>query len=149
MIQGVLTDGIHTLSLWIAYEDTDIAGVVYHANYLRFAERGRSAFLSACGVYHMDLLKQCIPLAFVVTQMNIKFLKPAGLEDTIKVHSLYNEIRGAKIFIKQYISKDTRIIWEADVVVACVKEGRAIRMPKDIIEKISPHLRKVSHFSLP
>ena len=69
-MDGTFTDKIHKLDVRVYYEDTDFSGVVYHANYLKFAERGRSSFLRLAGVIHSDLLAHEPPLAFVVCAMN-------------------------------------------------------------------------------
>ena len=75
----------HVMSVPVHYEDTDFSGFVYHANYLKFAERGRSNFLNMCGITHTDLLALEPPLAFVVGHMDVDFLMPAGIDDELLV----------------------------------------------------------------
>ena len=87
-LQQSIQNGIHNLPVRVYYEDTDFSGVVYHANYLRFAERGRSEFLHACGIHHSDLFSRPDPLAFTVVNMNIDFLAPAKIDDRLAV-SIY------------------------------------------------------------
>ena len=72
-------------SVRVYYEDTDFSGVVYHANYLKFAERGRSDFLRFAGIHHSELLAMTPPLAFVVNAMQIEFLAPAKIDDELRV----------------------------------------------------------------
>ena len=100
-LQQSIQDRIHNLLVRVYYEDTDFSGVVYHANYLRFAERGRSEFLHACGIHHSDLFSRPDPLAFTVVNMNIDFLAPAKIDDRLAVISAYIFIKGARLHIKQ------------------------------------------------
>ena len=86
-MDGAFTDKIHKLDVRVYYEDTDFSGVVYHANFLKFAERGRSSFLRLAGVKHSDLLMHEPPLAFVVRGMNIEFVAPARIDDVLVVES--------------------------------------------------------------
>ena len=81
LLQNSIQNGIHRLPVRVYYEDTDFSGVVYHANYLRFAERGRSEFLHSCGIHHSDLFSRPDPLAFTVVNMNIDFLAPAKIDN--------------------------------------------------------------------
>ena len=79
----------HLLPVRVYYEDTDFTGLVYHANYVRYFERGRSDFLRAIGVGHADLLEEAEPLAFVVSELNIRYLKPARIDDALVVRTVY------------------------------------------------------------
>lgn len=80
----------HRLPVRIYYEDTDFTGVVYHANYVRYFERGRSDFLRLAGVSHSDLLERDDPAAFVVTRLEIDFKKAARIDDALTVHTTYD-----------------------------------------------------------
>ena len=147
LLQNSIQNGIHRLPVRVYYEDTDFSGVVYHANYLRFAERGRSEFLHSCGIHHSDLFSRPDPLAFTVVNMNIDFLAPAKVDDRLEVVSAYIFIKGARLHIKQAIMLDHRILWRADVHVACITAaGRPVRMPKDVANLLEPHLTQVEHF---
>ena len=147
LLQNSIQNGIHRLPVRVYYEDTDFSGVVYHANYLRFAERGRSEFLHSCGIHHSDLFSRPDPLAFTVVNMNIDFLAPAKVDDRLEVVSAYIFIKGARLHIKQAIMLDHRILWRADVHVACITAaGRPVRMPKDVSNLLEPHLTQVEHF---
>ena len=92
-MDGAFTDKIHKLNVRVYYEDTDFSGVVYHANYLKFAERGRSSFLRLAGVIHSDLLTHEPPLAFVVRGMNIEFVAPARIDDVLVVETIFTAAR--------------------------------------------------------
>lgn len=147
LLQNSIQNGIHRLPVRVYYEDTDFSGVVYHANYLRFAERGRSEFLHSCGIHHSDLFSRLTPLAFTVVNMNIDFIAPAKIDDSLEVVSAYIFIKGARLHIKQAIMLDHRILWRADVHVACITAaGRPVRMPRDVSSLLEPHLTQEEHF---
>ncbi len=86
----------HVLPVRIYYEDTDFTGVVYHANYLRFFERGRSDALRAAGVSHTALLEGDRPTAFTIVRMEIDFRRPARIDDALEVRTLYEQTGGAR-----------------------------------------------------
>ena len=92
---------VHHLPVRIYYEDTDFTGLVYHANYLRFFERGRSDFLRVAGVHHSELLDGAEPMAFAVNKMSLEFLKPARIDDALVVKTAFETMRGPRIFIAQ------------------------------------------------
>ena len=146
LLQNSIQNGIHRLPVRVYYEDTDFSGVVYHANYLRFAERGRSEFLHSCGIHHSDLFSRPDPLAFTVVNMNIDFLAPAKIDDRLEVVSAYIFIKGARLHIKQAIMLEHRVLWRADVHVACITAaGRPVRMPRDVSSLLEPHLTQEEH----
>ncbi|MEG1030068.1 MAG: YbgC/FadM family acyl-CoA thioesterase, partial [Brevundimonas sp.] len=89
----------HLLPVRVYYEDTDFTGLVYHANYVRYFERGRSDFLRVAGVGHVELLEQDEPLAFVVSDLVIKYLKPARIDDALVVRTRYEAIKGPRLII--------------------------------------------------
>ena len=86
----------HLLTVPVHYEDTDFSGFVYHANYLKFAERGRSNFLNLAGITHQQLLEFEPQLAFVVGHMEMDFLSPGRVEDLLLVETIFTECRGAR-----------------------------------------------------
>ena len=147
LLQNSIQNGIHRLPVRVYYEDTDFSGVVYHANYLRFAERGRSEFLHSCGIHHSDLFSRPNPLAFTVVNMNIDFLAPAKIDDRLEVVSAYIFIKGACLHIKQAIMLHHKVLWRADVHIACITAaGRPIRMPRDVSSLLEPHLTQEEYF---
>src|SRR3954466_1901372 len=91
---GWLEGKTHLLPVRVYYEDTDFTGVVYHANYLRYFERGRSDFLRLAGVSHTDLAQGRDPTAFAVTQMAIAFKRAARVDDALVVRTEYQAVRG-------------------------------------------------------
>lgn len=127
----------HLMTAQVYYEDTDFSGVVYHANYLKFAERGRSNFLRLVGVEHAHLLTLEPPLAFVVGQMHMDFLAPAKIDDVVLVETVFTRIQGARILAQQRISRDGAPLWQAAVVAAMIDlDGRPRRMPKAMAERL-------------
>lgn len=132
---------VHQMRVRVHYEDTDFSGVVYHANYLKFAERGRSNFLRLAGITHTQLLAHEPQLAFVVGHMDMDFLATAKIDETLLVETVFTDLRGARLLAEQRISRDGLSLWQARVVAACVDlEGRPRRMPVEIAEKLQPHI---------
>ena len=95
----------HSFALRVYYEDTDFSGVVYHASYLRFLERGRTEFLRALGINQADLFGGDAgpPLGFAVTRMSIGFLKPARMDDLLRVETRRIKLGGASVQLDQAI----------------------------------------------
>lgn len=127
----------HRLAIRIYYEDTDCSGVVYHASYLRFLERGRTELLRAQGAAQADLHAQGA-LAFVVRRMAIDWLKPARMDDMIEVATEPKEMRGASMLLRQEVRRGEELLLTADVAVACVKNGRAARIPESLRQLLAP-----------
>lgn len=131
----------HILPVRIYYEDTDFTGLVYHANYVRFFERGRSDFLRAAGVSHTDLLGGAEPLGFAVNRMELAFLKPAKIDDALQVRTLFDTIKGPRIFISQRLERDGELLVTAGVEVCCISlTGRPRRPPALLLERLKPFL---------
>src|SRR5947207_12686219 len=86
----------YILPIRIYYEDTDLSGVVYHANYLRFMERGRTEFFRLAGVTRMAMLEDSEPAAWTLRRVSLDFLKPARLEDQIEVRTMCPLLTGAR-----------------------------------------------------
>lgn len=123
----------HCLPLRIYYEDTDMSGIVYHANYVRYFERGRTEFLRAAGITHTDLRMAEQPIAFAVVRMEIDFKRSARIDDALVVRTRYEAAKGARFFARQTIERDGDLVAEALVQVVCIDmEGRARRMPKGV-----------------
>ncbi|MBI1393164.1 MAG: tol-pal system-associated acyl-CoA thioesterase [Alphaproteobacteria bacterium] len=128
---------IHRIQVRIYYEDTDFSGIVYHARYLHFLERGRTEALRSCGISHTDLLAREEPLAFAVRTMKIDWRLPAKIDDMLAVETVFREVRGARMFLTQAIRRDGALIAAADVEAACISlEGRARRLPPDVLDRL-------------
>ena len=131
----------HRLAVRVYYEDTDFTGVVYHAGYARFFERGRSDFLRLAGAAHASLLALDTPLAFAVSRLAIDYLKPARIDDALVVATTYDTVRGARIAISQRIFRGVELIAQAEVAVACIDlSGRPRRPPPGLLKGLGPYL---------
>lgn len=132
---------IHHLPVRVYYEDTDFSGVVYHANYLRFFERGRSDFLRVAGIHHNELAAAADPTAFAVNKMELDFLKAARIDDALLVKTAFETMRGPRIFISQTLEKAGEILVTAKVQVCCISlTGRAKKPPAVLLERLKPFL---------
>jgi len=133
-LAGRLIAGGHAMQVRVYYEDTDFTGIVYHANYLRFMERGRTNYLRLIGADHRALFeqaeKEAPSFAFVVRSMKIDFLKPAFMDDLLEVRTLSHEVSGASIALVQRVMRGDEILIEAEVRVAFVSEGKPKRIPE-------------------
>ncbi|WP_264055433.1 tol-pal system-associated acyl-CoA thioesterase [Rhodopseudomonas palustris] len=113
----------------VYYEDTDFSGIVYHANYLRFMERGRTNYLRLLGAAQSELFSEAESetpgFAFVVRSMQLDFLKSAKMDDLLEVITRPVEVRGASITMQQQIKRGDLVLMEAKVKVAFVSGGRA------------------------
>ena len=131
----------HLLPVRVYYEDTDFTGLVYHANYVRYFERGRSDFLRAIGVGHSDLLAGEEPLAFVVSELNIRYLKPARIDDALVVRTIYEAVKGPRLIIRQTIERGGEALCRADVVAVCIYlDGRPRRPTGALLDTVRPWL---------
>jgi acyl-CoA thioester hydrolase len=123
----------HRLAVRVYYEDTDASGVVYHANYLRFLERGRTEWLRALGLGHANLLNARDPLAFAVRKMGIAFERPARIDDLVAVETRLKQSSGARLILEQRIFRDEQLLVEAEVEVVCMSAlGRPRRLPNPL-----------------
>jgi len=132
---------IHHLPVRIYYEDTDFSGIVYHANYLRYFERGRSDFLRVAGIHHNELIAAADPTAFAVNKMDLEFLRSARIDDALLVKTAFETMRGPRIFIAQTVEKAGEILVSAKVQVCCINlTGRAKKPPAMLLERLKPFL---------
>lgn len=126
----------HLLPVRIYYEDTDFSGVVYHAAYLKFFERGRTEALRDVGVHHSEMLKRDEPLAFAVRKMTTEWIAPAKIDDLLEVRTRFLSAKGARMFLSQEIWREETLIARAEVEAACMTlSGRPRRLPKEIIDR--------------
>jgi acyl-CoA thioester hydrolase len=135
-LDGEIRGGRHVMEVRVYYEDTDFSGVVFHANYLRFMERGRTNYLRLLGADHRALFAQAEEeapgFAFVVRAMTIDFLKPAYMDDLLAVTTVPEEVKGASIKLGQQVRRGEDLLVEARVRVAFVSGGRARPIPKPL-----------------
>jgi acyl-CoA thioester hydrolase len=122
--------------LRVYYEDTDFSGVVYHASYLRFMERGRSEFLRAAGVGHSGLYAAREPRVWAVRRMSIDFLRPARVEEALEIRTSILALAGARMHLEQGVSRNGEELVNALVEVCVITlDGRPRRVP-DAVRKI-------------
>lgn len=138
---GRIDGRIHHLPVRIYYEDTDFTGLVYHANYLRYFERGRSDFLRMAEIHHSALLAGAEPLGFAVNRIELDFLKPARIDDALVVKTVYEAIKGPRIFITQTVERAGEVLVRAAVQVCCISlTGRPRKPPAMLLERLKPFL---------
>ena len=122
----------HQLKIRVYYEDTDAAGIVYHASYLRFAERGRTEMLRDAGFDHAQILKES-GIAFAVVAMTIDYNAPAKLDDLLVVKSKITKVGGASMEMQQDIYSEDRLITEMKITLVCIdSKFKAVRLPAEI-----------------
>jgi len=135
-LDGEIRDGRHFLTVRVYYEDTDFTGIVYHANYLRYMERGRTNYLRLLGADHRALFeaaeREAPGFAFVVRSMNLDFLRPARMDDVLEVVTEPEEVKGASISLRQQVRRGDELLAMASVRVAFVSGGRARPIPKPL-----------------
>ena len=129
----------HLFAVRVYYEDTDFSGAVYHANYLRFMERGRTEYLRHAGIHQQAVHagEHGQPFGFVVSRMTIDFLRPARMDDLLQIETVATDIRGAAINLVQRVLRGDDVLARADVRVACVINGRAARLPAWVRQKLA------------
>ena len=121
--------GAHSISVRVYYEDTDFSGVVYHASYLRFMERGRTELIRDLGIEQRELFDGDAALGFAVRRMLIDFVRPAVMDDFLVVETRPTLARGATMELDQRILRGEEVLVTAQVKVACVGGGKARRIP--------------------
>jgi acyl-CoA thioester hydrolase len=127
----------HEFPLRVYYEDTDAAGMVYHANYLKFAERGRSEMLRSLGFPHRKLGGED-GVGFAVRRCTIDYLAPARLEDALTVVTTLTDIGAATLKARQEIRRDGELLADLDILVACIgRDGRPRRLPSALRAALS------------
>jgi acyl-CoA thioester hydrolase len=124
--------GAHAISVRVYYEDTDFSGVVYHASYLRFMERGRTELIRALGIGQRELFDGEAALGFAVRRMLIDFVRPAVMDDLLTIETKPTLARGATMELDQRILRGEEVLVTAQVKVACVGGGRARRIPDQL-----------------
>ncbi|WP_372426190.1 tol-pal system-associated acyl-CoA thioesterase [Salinarimonas chemoclinalis] len=129
-ISGRFEDGAHLLVVRVYYEDTDFSGIVYHANYLKYLERGRTDQLRLAGVAQSALHAEGGGLAFAVRRMTIDWARPARMDDILTVETRTLAVKGASIEIAQRILRGAEVLLGASVQVAAIRDGRPARIPE-------------------
>ncbi|WP_300296363.1 YbgC/FadM family acyl-CoA thioesterase [Ferrovibrio sp.] len=134
----------HRYPLRVQWEDTDAAGIVYYANYLRFIERGRSDLLLQHGIDQHGLMNEPGGVAFAVRACNVDYLKPARLHEELVVTTSITELRGASLTARQDVWRGEDLLVRAEIRLACIdRDGRPRRVPPrvaSVFATLSPNL---------
>lgn len=134
-------DGLHRLNVRVYYEDTDFTGMVYHANYLRYFERGRSDFLRDVGISHQKLLAREDPAAFTLTNVNVDYKMAARVDDLLTVCTRCLGVKGVRMMFQQACLRGDEVIAEAKVTAVMIHaDGRPRRPIKDVVEQLAPYV---------
>ena len=127
-----LADGAHVFPLRVYYEDTDVGGTVYHANYLRFAERARTEMLRERGVNQSELMAET-GIAFAVCHCTADYVKPGRLDDQLEVHTRIVEVGRTSLRAEQSVRRDGTDLVTMHLRLVCLNlEGRPTRLPEDV-----------------
>jgi acyl-CoA thioester hydrolase len=135
---GVFEGKTHILPISIYYEDTDLSGVVYHANYLRYMERGRTEFFRLAGISRARL-EDAEPTAWTIRRIAVDYFRPARLDDRIAVHSVLTEVSGARLKALQRVRHGATLLVEGRIE-ACIATltGKPRRLPKNVFDTLAP-----------
>ena len=126
---------MHSFPIRVYYEDTDLAGIVYYANYLKFIERARSEWLRELGVDQLRL--KAGGLVFAVRHLEADYLSPARFDNLLAVETGLNTLGSARIVMDQRVLRGERVLFAARVTVVCVAEnGRPARIPADVAARV-------------
>ena len=127
----------HSFDLRVYYEDTDLAGVVYYANYLKFIERGRSEFVRARGI-DQAALKTAQGIVFAVRRVEADYLRPARFADVLVVETGLQALGGARIVLEQVVMRGGERLFASVVTLVCLTEdGHAARLPVEVRARLS------------
>ncbi len=133
----------HSHPIRVYYEDTDAGGVVYHANYLKFAERARTELLRVLGFGNKALAENA-GFIFVVRHINADYFKTAHLDDLLDVKTNASHIKNSSFILKQRVVRDESLIFSADVTLVCVDKNtyKPVRLPDDLRQGFSTYLKE-------
>jgi len=133
----------HTLNLRIYYEDTDAGGVVYHAQYLNFAERGRTEWLRKLGHQNSALAEE-FGVLFVVKHVDIEYMKPAVLDDELQLKTRMKTMKNTSFTMQQTLYREKKILSDMHVAIVCVdtKTIKPVRLPGILRSKMEPYLEE-------
>jgi acyl-CoA thioester hydrolase len=139
---GHLEGRTHVFPVRVYYEDTDAAGFVYYANYLKFIERARTEMMRHLGLSH-SALKAEFDAAFIVRRCAIDYRAPARIDDLLEVHTRLLRLSGASMDILQFVKRKAVELVRTDLKLACVSsKGRPVRLPGKVAEAFAPFVHK-------
>jgi acyl-CoA thioester hydrolase len=131
----------HVLPISIYYEDTDLSGMVYHANYLRYMERGRTEFFRLSGISKMAGLEEDEPTAWTIRSIQVDYHRPARLDDVIHVRTTLIGLSGARMKAIQLVTCGETLLVKGRIE-ACITTltGKPRRLPKNLLQTLAPFL---------
>ena len=130
---GFLAGKVHVYPVRVYYEDTDAGGIVYHANYLRFAERARTEMMRLVSGGDAAVTMAHYGLAFVARRCTVDYIAPARLDDAVAVHSRMIEVRAASLLAEQIVRRGSTDVARMEILIAAVGgNGRPARLPAPI-----------------
>lgn len=133
----------HKIPIRVYYEDTDAGGVVYHSNFINFAERGRTELLRFMG-FENKSLRESQGILFVVRHIDADYLKPAVLDDVLEMQTIVTQVKNTSLVMRQSIYRNAKMIFTADVTVVCVDAGsmKPARIPEDLRAGFRKYLKE-------
>jgi acyl-CoA thioester hydrolase len=127
----------HRFPVRVYWEDTDAGGIVYYANYLKFAERARTEMLRTLGVGQREM-RETKGVAFAVRRCNVDYMAPAKLDDLLEVRTRITNLRGAAIEAEQIVARDNDQLVRLNVMLVCIGPGgNATRIPKPVLQAVA------------
>jgi acyl-CoA thioester hydrolase len=138
---GTFDGKTHVLPISVYYEDTDLSGVVYHANYLRYMERGRTEFFRLAGISKLAGLEEEEPTAWAIRSVQVDYYRPARLDDLIHVRTSLVGLSGARMNAIQCVTCGETLLVKGRIE-ACITTltGRPRRLPKNVQQTLAPFL---------
>ena len=134
---GSFEGNTHVLPISIYYEDTDLSGLVYHANYLRYMERGRTEFFRCAGISRADLDAD-EPTAWTIRRIAVDYHRPARLDDQVRVVSRLTEVTGARLRVLQKVMCGTTLLVEGRIEACLITlTGKPRRLPKNVFQTLA------------
>ena len=122
----------HNFPIRVYYEDTDMAGIVYYANYLKFIERARSDWVRALGIDQTEM-RVAEGLVFAVKRVEAEYHQPARFDDKLDVRTVIRAVTGARLVLEQAVWRGENLLFSAIVTVVCVSDsGQPARLPANI-----------------
>ncbi len=138
-----MTNPPHTHPVRVYYEDTDLAGIVYYANYLKFIERGRSEWVASLGV-DQRALRADDGIVFAVRRVEADYLKPAVFGDDLIVTTRLRAVTGARLVLDQTVIRGPEVLFQAVVTLVCLSaSGTALRLPAKVRALLTPGLPEI------
>jgi acyl-CoA thioester hydrolase len=145
MSDGHMSGKLHILPIRVYYEDTDLSGIVYHANYLRYMERGRMEFFRCAGVAEFAHIHHEEPTAWTLRKVQIEYFRPARLNDLLEVHTRLTELTGVRMCAEQKVFCNAEQLTQANVEACVINlNGKPRRIPRTTYQKLAPFLSETT-----